>query len=264
MNKIIFLIFWIIFFSPNLFSQIVNTDREINIDTTKNGYLISSTSLSTNKQKSNIWNVNSKIEAGRYFNNNYMILGLSRTNFVLSGKDIVQNEGMLHLRYRDADTRKISHELFAQYQWNGAWGMVSRRLIGANLRAKIIEDGKKDLYSGTGIFKEWETWNWSGVKEIPAPIDQDEFNRDMFRLNQYLKWAIKINEDIDFSTVSFLQFPLTGQFFKARWNMDANLNMKVSKGLSVVVKWNHMYDKNRLVPIDAFYYSFETGMQFNW
>ena len=115
--------------SLSSFAQIVNIDRETDGDSAKIGYILSNTSISTNKQKNNIWNISSKIEAGRYFKNDYMILGFTRGNFVFSGKNIVQNEGMLHVRYRDVDTRKTSIELFGQYQWNGAWGMVSRKLI---------------------------------------------------------------------------------------------------------------------------------------
>lgn len=246
-------------------SQIVNMDREIQLDSAgKKGYVIAATSLSTNRQKSNLWTISSKLEASRYLKNKYMLLGLAKGDFVYNGKISLQNEGMFHLRYRDMDTRMVSQELFSQYQWNGSWGMVSRRIVGGNIRFRFMENKKADLYTATGLFKEWETWNWSGVKELPKPVGQDEFNRNMFRLNQYIKYAIKLNDVVDVSAVSFFQFPLQGQFLNARWSMDANMNLQVSRKVSVTIKWNHTFDNNRIVPIDNFNYHFETGFQYDW
>lgn len=251
------------FGGPKTHAQVVNIDREIRADTTHRAWsAFASLSLSSDKQKNNVLDISGNMEIDRNFRNDYMLLGLFRSDAVFNGREAIQNEGMLHLRFRDRDSRKASPEAFVQYQWNGAWGMEARHLAGANIRLRFLEERKADLYLATGLFHEWERWNWSGVKDVPVPPDAGKLGRSMFRLNQYVKYAVKLNENVDVSAMSYLQFPLAGRFTQPRWSLDANIFLQAGKRLSFVVHWDHVFDRNRVVPIDLFYYSFSTGMQY--
>ena len=244
-------------------AQVVNVDREVRDDSVHHRWgAFVNLSASSDKQKKNILDVSGNVEIDRYFDNDYLLLGLFRSDAVFSGGEAIQNEGMLHLRYRDRDTRKVSPEAFVQYQWNGAWGMVARYLAGGNLRFRFLEERKADLYLATGLFQEWETWDWSGVKDAAVPPDAAPVSRNMLRLNQYLKYAVKLNETVDFSAMTHLQFPLKGRILQPRWSLDANLFLQAGKRLTFVVHWDHVFDRNRVVPIDLFYYSFSTGLQY--
>lgn len=244
-------------------AQVFNVDREAVPDSSYGKWAFSAgVSLATDKQKSNISNLSSNIELDRFLKNNYLLITALKNDAVLVGSEAIQNEGLAHIRFRDRDSRKISWEAYAQYQWNGAWGMDHRIVLGNNLRFKFLEKRKADLYFASGIFQEWEKWNWSGVKQELIPLNPTSLRRSMFRLNEYLKYAIKLNDQVDISTVSYLQFPLKGNFFQPRWHFDANVFLHVGKHLSFTVSWNHVVDKNRLVPIDKFYYGFSTGLQY--
>lgn len=250
-------------FAANADAQVVNVDREIREDSLQHKWgAFVNVSASSDKQKKNVLDISGNVEIDRHFDNNYLLLGLFRSDAVFNGGEAIQNEGMLHLRYRDRDTRKISPEYFFQYQWNGVWGMVARYIAGGNLRFKFLEERRADLYLATGLFHEWETWDWSGVKDAVVPPDAGPVSRSMLRLNQYLKYAVKLNETVDLSAMSYLQFPLKGRFLQPRWSLDANLFLKAGKRLTVVVHWDHVFDRNRVVPIDLFYYSFSTGLQY--
>jgi hypothetical protein len=52
---------------------------------------------------------------------------------------------------------------------------------------------------------------------------------EMFRLNIMAKFPLKINKDIDFGGISYLQSPLNSNFNKNRWFFDSNLNFNVNK-----------------------------------
>ncbi len=244
-------------------SQVFNIDREVVPDSSyKNWAFAAGVNLASDKQQNSILDFSSNAEIDRFFKNNYLLIAALRNDAVLLGKNAIQNEGLAHIRFRDRDTRKISWEGYGQYQWNGAWGMDYRIVLGNNIRFKFLEKRKADLYFASGIFREWEKWNWAGVKPELVPNDAADRTRKMFRLNEYLKYAIKLSDQVDVSTVSYLQFPLKGNFFQPRWHFDTNVFLHVGKHLSFTVSWNHVIDNNRLVPIDRFYYSFSTGLQY--
>lgn len=260
----IFCFIAVMFSDIPLHAQVLNIDREFAEDSTRKGYdFAGKVFLSSDKQKNNVINVSGNIEFDKYLKNKYVILALLRNNAVFNGNQVIQNEGIAHLRYRDNDHRKYSPELFIQYQWNGAWGMEFRNIFGSNLRVKILEKEKGDIYTAVGAFYEMERWNWNGVKNELIPQNPSKIVRDMWRVNTYLKASRKLTKSIDFSTVSFLQFPVNGNFLQPRWYMEANMYLAVNNWLSFVLHWDHIRDTYRAVPIDNFYYSFSMGVQVN-
>ena len=86
-------------------------------------------------------------------------------------------------------------------------------------------------------------------------------NRNLFRLNQYFKFASKINEKLDISTTSYLQFPLNKDFTNTRWFLEVNANLNISKKVNFVTHWDHTLDSYRVVPISNFYYTLNFGIQ---
>ena len=244
-------------------AQVLNIDRETNTDSIQKKWeIVSGITFSADKQKKNIVDLNSNFELVRNLNNNYSILGLARNDAVISGNSILQNEGMIHLRYQDVNKRKLSIETFAQFQWNGAWGMEYRYLGGLNLRLKWINNDKLNFYSGLGVFHEWEKWNWSGVEERLVPINPLNQFRSLNRLNNYSKFSAKLSSLIDFTIINYLQFPINKSFGNPRWYVETNTYFIANKHLNFVIHWEHIFDKNTLVPIDDFYYSYSTGLQY--
>jgi hypothetical protein len=246
-------------------AQILNVDRELTEDSSRNKFdLVGGLFVSSDKQKRNVIDLSSRIEGDLFFKNKYMLLGLFQNDAVFSGRQTIQNEGMVHVRYRDMDTRKISPEYFIQYQWNGAWGMEYRNIAGVNMRLKLFDISGLDLYTGHGLFGEQERWNWKGVKPENLPANQSKQTRSMFRFNNYIKLSARISENADLSTISYWQFPMEGRFFQPRWFLESNLTIKAGEHFSFLIHWDHIRDKNRLVPIESFYYSVSTGIQFNY
>ncbi|MHA8067572.1 hypothetical protein V7S76_12940 [Aquirufa sp. ROCK2-A2] len=259
MKKIVILL---LFIQNILFGQVLVIDRELVSDSLHRNYILSGTfSFNSDKQKNNVTEFNSNFEYDRIFNNNYALISSVKNDLTTNGGIFIQNEGILQLRYRDNDTRKFSPELFLQYQWNGAWGMESRYLEGFNIRQRWIEKSGFDFITATGVFREQETWNWVGVNESLVPSNADIIRKDIFKFNTYIKSAFQIVKNIDFSAISFVQFPLTNDFMKPRWFWDCNFNFNFSKHVNFQLHYDHMYDSNRVVPISDYYYSISTGIQ---
>lgn len=235
-------------------AQVINVDRELLEDSLlKEWEIVLSGTLSSDKQKSNLLEANINSEIVRNLATKNMVFMVFRNNLTFLGNDRIQNEGMLHFRFRDRDTRKVSPEFFSQYQWNGIWQMQYRLLLGGNIRFRILEKSGVDLYSGTGFFREWEKW---GRREM--------IERSIWRWNNYLKLSVKVSSVLDFSSIAYLQFPLSRQFGAPRWYQEANAYLSLGKRLVMVFHWDHIWDQTTLLPIDPFFYSFSTGVQLNF
>lgn len=245
-------------------AQILNLDREDGRDTLNRRWMVNANlDLSTDKQKYRLINLDLKTEIERLLCNDYVLIFQAGNDLVFNGKESIQNEGMIHLRYRDNDTRKLSPEEFVQYQWNGALGMEYRFLVGANARYRWFEGEKKDLYAGLGIFHEAEKWNWTAVEKGPVPPDSPSIQRNIFRLNHYWKYSARLNQQLDLSTATFLQFPLNTHFWTPRWYWEINLYVNAGSHFSFLLHWDQILDHYRVVPVSTFYYGFATGLQYH-
>lgn len=265
MNKLPLIIILTLLLSISSFSQILDIDRVTAADSTYKKWVnVVNFSLSSDKLKKNLLDVSSKIEINRFFQNDYVLVGSYNNDVTLNGNEVLQNEGYAQLRYRDNDKHEWSNETFVQYQWNGALGMEFRKVLGSNIRNKIIEKKQIDLYTGLGIFYEVEQWNWSGVENVDLIVHPNTLNRSLFRLNHYWKCAYKINENMDISAVSYFQLPLTAEILNLRWYVDLNTNIKMTKNASFVIHYDHTYDDYRLVSISKYYYSLNFGIQLKW
>ena len=252
-------------FSSTLFSQILNVDRLIERDSIHNkwnGY--ADISFSSDKNKKNLLDGSSRIEMDRFLKNEYILIASLNNDFTFNGKEVIQNEGFIQIRYRDMDTREWSTEAFVQYQWNGALGMEYREVLGSNIRKRFFEKKKVDLYAGLGVFYELEQWNWNGVENSELYSETPTNSRSFFRLNHYWKMAYKINDNVDFSTLSYFQFPLNQDFANLRWFFELNTYIKMTKNTNFVIHWDHTYDNYRIVPISNYYYTLNFGIQLKW
>jgi len=245
-------------------AQIINIDRELNSDSIlKNWQFQVAASYSSDKQQNNINDLNTSFEVTRFLANKYAIIAAAQVNSTISGRTTIQNEGFLHLRYRDVDSRKLSPEYYMQYQWNGAWGMQSRALYGANLRYKILDRTGFDLFTGIGLFQQYEVWNWNGVNDIALyPNHPDLITDNKLRVNNYLKLAKKIARNLDFAITSIQQFNAISIANNPhfRWYLIGQVNYDINKNFKLSFNWDHVYDFKPLLPINKFYYGYSTTL----
>jgi hypothetical protein len=248
------------FFSVN--GQVLNIDREHRDDSLlhKWDYALGA-SLSSDKQKRNLLESSVNVEVARNLSSKYSLIGIVRNELEYNGPTQIQNEGLVHFRYRDRDTRKNSLEIFLQSIWNGQWGLEYRHSGGALYRIRLIEKRGIDMYMGLGLFHEWEQWNWSGVRPELVPAVATNIYNQSWRLNQYLKFSAQASKWVDFSLISYLQ-PGFAESTSPRWYLDGNTYFKAGEKFSLVLHWDHIIDKQVAVPISNFFYGFSFGIQY--
>jgi hypothetical protein len=259
MKNTIFII--CLFFVGNSFSQVLNIDREIESDSTFRRVRANFTfSFSNDKQKKNLVDFANVSEIDYFLKKKYLFVFLTKTELAFNGLTALENNGFFQLRFRDNDSRKISPDLFVQYQWNGVQGMERRSLVGINARMRWLEKRKSDLYTGIGVFYESEKWNPFLSSYAFSTASLGIVNRNLFRLNLTAKFALKITKNIDFAGATFVQFPLNSYFTEPRWFFDSNLFFSVNKHLEFTIHYDHNLDTYRPLPIDNYYYSISTGI----
>ncbi|MFN6260055.1 MAG: hypothetical protein ACK4ZG_03635 [Bacteroidota bacterium] len=261
MNNIFLVLF---FFLPTIIcAQVLNIDRERREDSLlKTWDLAVGLSLSSDKQKRNLLESNTNLEFVRNLPSRYFVAGLLRNDLEYNGPTQIQNEGLVHFRFRDRDTRKYSPELFIQSIWNGQWGLEYRQYVGASTRACLLEKKGLDLYAGLGLLHEWERWNWSGVRPELQPSVQSKIFVNRWRVNQYFKLSARAGEWVDLSAISYFQPGISSGNILPRWYVDANVYFKAGEKFSLVLHWDHILDLHLAVPIDQFFYGFSFGVQY--
>jgi len=259
------IIFALVFLSVhiNVAAQVLNIDREKREDSLLKTWDIAvGLSLSSDKQKRNLLESNTSLEFVRNLPSRYFVAGILRNDLEYNGPTQIQNEGLVHFRFRDRDTRKYSPELFIQSIWNGQWGLEYRHYVGASIRARLLEKKGLDLYTGLGLLQEWERWNWSGVRPELQPSVQSKIFINRWRVNQYFKLSARAGEWVDFSAISYFQPGISSGNILPRWYVDANVYFKAGEKFSLVLHWDHILDSHLAVPIDQFFYGFSFGVQY--
>lgn len=256
-----FVCFVFIILTGNINSQVLNIDREIDSDTIFRRVRANfNFTFSNDKQKKNLIDFANVSEIDYFLKKKYLFVFLTKTELAFNGLTALENNGFFQLRFRDNDSRKISPDLYVQYQWNGVQGMEHRSLLGINARMRWLEKRKSDLYTGIGVFYEAEKWSPFLSAYAFATDSLKIVNRNLFRLNLTTKFALKITKDIDFVGATFVQFPLNNQFTSPRWFFDSNLFFTVNKHLEFTIHYDHNLDTYRPLPIDNYYYSISTGI----
>lgn len=246
---------------PFSFSQILSIDRENGQDSIQKKIKASTTfNFSTDKQKNTIIDCYNKTEVDYFTKRQQVLIFLAQSDFAFNGMNSLEKNGDFQLRFRDNDKRIVAPEYFAQFQWNGIFGMEHRTVEGMNIRINCMEKKVSDLYISLGAFYENEKWNPLSSSMNFTQTDLKTVYRSLFRFNTVAKFALKIMKGIDFSGVSYLQFPLNNHFKKPRWFFDSNLNFEVNQHLNFVVEYQHTLDYYRPLPIDNYYYSLSLGL----
>jgi len=248
-------------------SQILNIDREVTDSMPKNWYGLISGSLSQDKQKFDIQDINFYTESVIKRKNSMGITYVGQVDATISGKQILQNEGYFQLKHRDLDKRKNSLEYFLQYQWNGAWGMQSRALVGLNLRRRFIEEKGYDLYLGVGGFVQNEIWNYNGVVDATKiPLNPTNVIDQQLRLNTYLKGAIKLSSKCDLVCQTYVQSDALSLIDnpKIRWYWFSEIVYNLTENWMLGFNYDHTYNQSNPVPIGKYYYGYTMNLSFEF
>jgi len=244
-------------------AQILNIDKT---DTTdyKHEAIVTfnlNSGLEIDRQKNTLVDATNTAEVMWQQNKELFILAGSY-RFTYNGPDDILNAGYIHLRYRHAYKNKIQPEPFVQYQWDNKRGIEYRALAGANIRYNITKGQRIDFNCGLGLMYETEKWDFIAVDSSKIPADATPVIKKLVKLNSYIRFNWKPNDNNDITCNIFLQ--TRPDRFKPRIAPHAQWNIKVGKHVDFSIAFTALYDTAPVVPIEKFYFSLSNGILLNF
>ena len=253
-KKLLFLYFTICFLflhCTNSFSQILNIEKDRQeIQKTDSmvwrGNFVLAFDLT--KQQNTVLQID---------NDDYLLLltpkhayiWIGHINLIKSQGENVISEGYFHHRINFWKDKKLSYEVFAQYQYNETRGLINRGLLGATPRLTLHASDKLDFAIGTGAMYEWEEWK----------LEENYALTRLFKSTNYINVHAKLTENTELIFITYYQARFD-RFFHPRISGDANIRIKLAKHISFNLHYMPYYDSEPLIPINKWNYELTSGL----
>ncbi len=244
------------------FSQVLNAEafksQEARTDSFQGQFTFG---LTADQQRSLIYSVFSDIDMSFKIHAK-SLLTAGRFRVTGTSDQMLLNGGFVHLRLRDNSGKNLLLEEYIQYQWDGVRGMKNRFIAGANIRQKLLNSSKSQLFLGFGLFYEFEEWGMSAVPQELVPTGVSSISVNLAKFNIYSRFSRQLGHNTRFSGVFYYQ-ALPETFFEHfRFAGTFQLLFKVGRNLDFTVNYDGIYDTKPLVPIRNLYYNISN--QFVW
>lgn len=184
-----------------------------------------------------------------------------RTDFIVAEYQYGESKGtkdaekaFIHARHIAKISDRRDWELFVQGSKNEFARLNFRGLVGLGLRFKL--DKKEKFYFGIGGFYERES-----IQEELGTVD--ELSNNTWRMNNYLVYKDKLNEQIKFSNVLYVQ-PAFEDFSDLRVLGQFSFLVKAGKSVNIKLSVDLGHDQNPPQNVDKTDVQYSTGLVFEF
>ena len=153
------------------------------------------------------------------------------------GKEVLLSGGFLYIEYRKELKGKFVLEPFSQLHWSEARGLEFKYAGGSNLRYRIYISDKLGFYAGTGLFYEFERWNYDGVQDILIPTEQKIVVNENIKLGNYMSFKWKTGFKVDFDVSLYHQSKLNKLFISPRLASSSSITYKFTENLGLILQY---------------------------
>ena len=197
-----------------------------------------------------------------YISANHSYLLLNYYNYLLVNYDskelrnTVASNGYSHFRVNLLRRKKLSYELFTQYQADMARGLERRVLSGGGIRVAVYKSGQTAVYAGTGLMHEHEAWK--------NPEQEGElFRSDLPKSTNYISLKAKLSEHVETNNIAYYQTGYDSGInrFRNRISGEVGINVKLRGNVSFRTNFSCTYEDRPIVPVTRFIYSISNGFQ---
>ncbi|MBB6610348.1 DUF481 domain-containing protein [Pontibacter sp. Tf4] len=186
---------------------------------------------------------------------NYLLINYDNQEL----RNTVASNGYAHFRVNLLRQRRLSYELFTQFQADKARGLDLRALAGAGVRLAVLRQEKVNLYAGTGLMQEHETWQSPEEGEVIL-------KSDLLKITNYVSTKAALNSHVNLEGIVYYQTGYDTEIdaFRNRVSGDLNLLFKLNTLLSFKTGFNCTYEDRPIVPVTRFVYAITNGVQVNF
>ncbi|WP_299699913.1 DUF481 domain-containing protein [uncultured Pontibacter sp.] len=197
-----------------------------------------------------------------YISGQHSYLLLNYYNYLLVNYDsrelrnTVASNGYSHFRVNLMRKRRLSYELFAQYQADLARGLDRRVLTGAGLRFALYQSDKTTWFVGTGLMHEHETWQdpeQEGVTRVA----------NLPKSTNYISLRSKLSEHVETNNIAYYQTGYDPSISRLRNRIsgDLGLNVRLVSRVSMRTNFTFTFEDRPIVPVTRFIYTITNGLQ---
>ena len=197
-----------------------------------------------------------------YISKKHTYLFLNYYNYLLVNYDnrelrnTVASNGYSHFRVNLLSRRKVSYELFTQYQADMARGLDRRILTGGGVRWLLYRTENTSWFAGTGLMHEHESWKdpeQEGVTRIS----------DLLKSSNYISLRSKLSDHVETNNIAYFQTGYDQQIsrFRNRISGDLGLTVRLVGRVSMRTNFNFTYEDRPIVPVTRFIYAITNGLQ---
>ena len=167
--------------------------------------------------------------AAQYRTGHHLLLFLNNINVNISQATDFERDGFIHLRYGYRVTRRVTGELFTQYQVDVPLRIANRILTGAGPRITLLKSPRQQLISGHLVMYEHDEERGNEIT-----------NRD-WRLSSYLTYELRGESGTGFTTIFYYQ-PRLDRFADYRLSGQAQFSVRLSEALRFTATASLYYD----------------------
>ncbi|CAN5262313.1 hypothetical protein BH23BAC1_BH23BAC1_33500 [soil metagenome] len=263
----VYLIILLIKFSLHFagFSQILNVEKS-RLEEDSSKYFIGKASLGMNlnnrgviaDQPVTFLGINASTDLA-YFSDKHTYMFINFFNYISNNGNAFISAGYSHFRIHFLRKKRMSYENFYQYQYDRPRGMNYRRLTGTGLRYVLLKSEAVNFYLGTGLFLEQEEWQ--------SPVDEIGIrNVVLAKSNNYFSVRFNANQNLKFNTIIYYQLgpDPAANLWRQRVSGEANINVRISKKVSMKTSFNSTFENHPIVPVRKFIYTMLNGVEVNF
>jgi len=243
----------LLFFSAEVSAQILNVERtRSGADSTGWGGEIG---LDLTIEKYNDRVTTAENESALFYtskNHNYILL--SSLEFVdVDGSSII-NSGYIHARSTFRSKKRISPELFLQYQYNNNLGLTNRRLAGGGVRYRFLTSNRLNGTISTGFMAENEEWD---------PDEGDNIENTFLKSTSNLALRGSVSENASLLLIGYYQ-ARPDKFFEPRATLESQLGVKLSRHITLAISFVMTNDASPIIDIPKITYELENSLIFSF
>lgn len=247
------------------FTQILNVEKS-RLEEDSSKYFMGKASLGMNLNNRGVINdqtitflgINASTDLA-YFSKKHTYMFINFYNYITNNGNAFVSAGYSHFRIHLLRKNRLSYETFAQYQYDRPRGLNYRRLIGGGIRYSLHKSKAVNITLGNGFFLEQEGWQ-SPVQEIPVQ------NVVFLKSNNYFSIRYNVNENLRFNSIIYYQVghDSGANLFRQRLSGEANINVRISKKISMKTTFTSTYENHPIIPIQKFLYTLLNGIEVNF
>lgn len=252
-SKPVFLFCLFLFFADSAKAQLLNVERVRGEADTTGWHGDMGFDFSLSSYKDRVLKLANSTNTS-YYSQKHSYLFLSSLELVdVDGSSLISS-GYFHLRSKLFRKNNLPPELFLQYQYNNNMGLSNRALAGGGVRYNFLSGENLTGHIATGLMYEFEEWKLSGEEAV---------ENDYLKSTSNISVIGRINPQTSLLLTGYYQ-ARPGKFFRPRAIMESQLNVRMSRYLSLSVSFTMQHDAEPIIDVPKLTYELKNGILINF